>query len=144
MNQTAATEKLCPLRPRHGATRHPTRVIMTNSCGPGRRESCVVVVRLAASSFDLLHGGRDITAPPYMAGKSSPMNLSWGPGGMNNSAQSACQLCIYSAGGAGDRRGGSYSASRWTWLPDLTLGSVHNARVERVWARQGGERGSTM
>lgn len=53
-------------KPMHGATRHPTRAIMTNSCGPGGRESrvvAVVVVRLAASSFDLLHGGRDITAP---------------------------------------------------------------------------------
>lgn len=54
--------KLCPLHPRHGATRHPTGVIMTNSCGPGRRESRVVVVRLTASSFDLLDGDRDITA----------------------------------------------------------------------------------
>ena len=53
------------------------------------------------------------------------------PGRTNNSAQSACQLCIYSTGE-------SHSSLRWAWLPDLTLHFVPNGRhfcgVKHAWA----------
>lgn len=129
-SKTAAAENSCM-----GRRAPPTRVIMTNSCGPGRRESRVVV-RLATSSFDLLHAGRDITAPHTWLGN----QVLWIYHGARAEWTTVRKVLVNYAytvrRGCG---GGSHSTSRWTWLPDLTLGSVHNALVERVWAQRGGQ-----
>lgn len=74
----------------------------------------------------------DITALHTWPEKSNSMNFSWRSGGMNNSPQSACQLCIYSAGG-------SHFSSRWMGLPDLTLrfvGNVKHFGVKHAWVQR--------
>lgn len=91
----------------------------------GRCRPCVSVCLHLLQS--LWHHG-----PPYMAEKSNSMNFSWRSGGMNNSPQSACQLCIYSAGG-------SHFSSRWMGLPDLTLrfvGNVKHFEVKHAWVQR--------